>query len=279
MASNLSSLGFDVPDAAAMRELVMLAATEGEPFDVAVGRYVRWSPGAGAELWVQIDRSGAIIGFNPHLAGSPGFRVRIESWVDRPGANDLDGAATGWAIERPDADGQVGNAEGLYPFVFDSPDLRRFRGLQLPAEVDLQVAAVARELTVFTDEAALAASGSMFASRSFIPSGMFRPGGETIDPPDAYAIFTGHVLTAEERMNPQGGPFRVLRVSTLGGEMDVAADPEILTTIPTPGSIVTGSFWLSGRIAGNPPPARRETTVEPEPARRPSLLDRLRGRS
>jgi hypothetical protein len=37
-------------------------------------------------------------------------------------------------------------------------------------------------------------------------------------------------------------------VRTLGGEVDMFADPDLLTGYLTKGGIVSGSFWLSGRL-------------------------------
>jgi hypothetical protein len=45
-----------------------------------------------------------------------------------------------------------------------------------------------------------------------------------------------------------GDAFWWARVRTLGGEIEVVADPVLLTGPVTPGAVVQGSFWLSGRL-------------------------------
>lgn len=42
------------------------------------------------------------------------------------------------------------------------------------------------------------------------------------------------------------------KVRTLGGEMDVVADPQILEGFLVKDGVVSGSFWLSGRILNSP---------------------------
>ena len=118
--------------------------------------------------------------------------------------------------------------------------------------METQIAAFVHELAVFRSVAEYLASqtGEMkFAPESFIPSGLFRPGGESIDPPKAQAIFTGRILESEMRMNElTNQPFQWVLVETLGGVFDVVADPEFIEFAPPPGGILLGSFWLSGRL-------------------------------
>jgi hypothetical protein len=53
-----------------------------------------------------------------------------------------------------------------------------------------------------------------------------------------------------------GGEFVWARVRTLGGEVEVAADPAIVRGEVVAGGIVTGSFWMTGRIGSAPPDAQ-----------------------
>jgi hypothetical protein len=62
-------------------------------------------------------------------------------------------------------------------------------------------------------------------------------------------MFVGHVLAAGERINVlTGHAFYWALVETLGGAYDVMIDPELLPSVPAAGGVLSGSFWLSGRI-------------------------------
>jgi head-tail adaptor len=63
------------------------------------------------------------------------------------------------------------------------------------------------------------------------------------------ALFTGRVLDTGELTNGwSGATFLWARVRTLGGEVDVVADPEIVTGDATVGGVAQGEFWMSGRL-------------------------------
>lgn len=134
----------------------------------------------------------------------------------------------------------------------DSPDFY-LTPLHPPEIVEVQLAAFAHELKLFETEAAYQSDGEKdqprMAEESFIPAGLFKPGGSNIEPPEAYAVFTGRILETERRQNPVSGePFYWAMVKTLGGRIDVVASPELVTTPIVKGGILSGSFWLSGRI-------------------------------
>jgi hypothetical protein len=256
--SHLSDLGFTVTMEEFQR-LVMQAATEGEVLPSAHGCYVRWSPGAGIELWVQADSEKQLVGCNPHFAGAGRMRVGLIKPLGNP-ERPLDGGFYGWADPK-DAEPESGE----YPFVADAPDYdliqERFTPLRT---VEVQIAAFAHELHCFADEAAFDASQEGkpgFAAESFIPTGLFHHDIEQLEAQttreQAQALFCGHILQAEQRTNPTtGSVFHALLVRTLGGTVDVVADPALVQDRPTVGGIVHGTFWLSGRILDLPPPKK-----------------------
>src|SRR5262249_38859458 len=91
--------------------------------------------------------------------------------------------------------------------------------------------------------------GPRLAAEAFIPSGLFSPDGGARRSPEAHAVLAGHVLAAEQRTNPHSGAaFHWMHVLTLGGTLDVGADPGLAGEIPVVGGVLTGSFWLSGRL-------------------------------
>ncbi len=251
MASNLSTIGFPVASQHAYVDLTMRVAREGGSVPFPGGRYILWSPGGGAELWVRVAAGGPIEGGAvPHFAGPGRVKVSVIG-VERHREHPTDGMIRAWADpEGPDPE------SGAYPFLVDVPDFERVAGAlpELPAAAVLQVAAFARQLDCWADEDAYHEAEREkwggrpgFASESFIPSGTFVPGGG--DREVAEAIFTGEVEEAERVTNPAtGASFHRLLVKTLGGRYDVVADPTVPNGEPAAGGVVQGTFWLTGRV-------------------------------
>ena len=89
------------------------------------------------------------------------------------------------------------------------------------------------------------------ASKSFIPSGLFSPDGkrDKMSRHDRFGIFAGEIKEFELKTNELSGEkFYWFLVETLGGEVDVVADPKLIPNEPKIGGIVSGQFWLSGRL-------------------------------
>jgi hypothetical protein len=227
-------------------------AAKAEPIAAKGGSYLHWRGAAGEELWMQLDRSGDLIGMNPHFAGPSTISVGIQSRLTRKSDTPLEGAFHCWA--NPSA-GSV--TDGDYPFVFDCPDPGTYAELLLPGAANVQVAAFAHEVTLFESEAAYTASQEneslKFASKSFIPSGLFSPDSTTSDAPEAMAVFTGHVVDASVKKNSlTSRDYHWALVDTLGGRYDVVIDAALINVAPAPGSVIQGSFWLSGRLLEYP---------------------------
>jgi hypothetical protein len=211
------------------------------------GEYFHWSDPSGAEIWLQVSASNKLIGMNPHYAGRSIVPVGLTARLPAAGPSALDGSFHGWA----DPAGEVPDT-GCYPFVFDAPDYRLHEELSLPARKQVQIAAFAREIAAFETVAAYEASQTgelKYASQSFIPSGLFTPAGDSTVPPKARAIFAGHVLAADEKINVlTRRAFYWALVETVGGTYDVVIDSSLLPVVPAVGGVISGSFWLSGRI-------------------------------
>lgn len=246
MASHLSSIGMPVADQDEYLALANHAAENCVRLDADAGvYYLRWSCPGGAELWLQVNAENELVGMNPHFRGESRVRVGLTARVPRPQGSALDGAFHGWA----DPSGTAIDS-GCYPFVFDSPDFLLSDHIQPPVVVEARIVAFAHEIAFHPSEADYhnaQTSELHFGDESFIPSGLFEDGENG---PGATAIFTGHVLKTDERTNTlTGGRFRWALVRTLGGVFDVVIDPTLLDHAPEVGGILTGSFWLSGRLS------------------------------
>ena len=254
MPSQFSAIGFTVSSPEDLAALASQVAERAETIDANDGQYLKWAPPSGEQLWLQLKRSGDAMGMNPHFEGKSSIRVAVEARVSRPSQTPLDGTFVAWA--NPPAGAATG---GDYPFAFDCPDAAVHDALRLPVTLTAQVAAFAQQITVHASpeayEAAQAAQGLSFPSRSFIPSGLISPSGEPVTPPESHALIAGHVLEAAERRNAVSGePFWWALVDTIGGTFDVVIDPALLSHPVCAGQVVSGWFWLSGRLHGNAAP-------------------------
>lgn len=241
--SHMSAIGFEMTTADDFGRWQQHTARTGRVIPVQGGYYIRWEVGQGAELWAQANEARELIWLNPHFGGMAGFRIALVARLPRPDT-PLEGAFYGWV------NGTADDPEsGAFPLVFDLPDAAVHEALELPAVYEVQLAAFAHRLDAFVGEAAYltAQEGSIpYAPQSFIPTGLFVEEGQV---PPAAAVFTGHVLATNVRLNPTTQKiFYWARVATLGGEVDVVADPEVVVGRLVVGGIVSGSFWLSGRL-------------------------------
>lgn len=247
MPSHFSTIGFPAQSQVELIELAHLILGSCVSFDMETGRYLQWSSYSGAELWLQINTENSLIGMTPHFSGKSRIRVGLTERVTRFHDTGMDGMFHGWAdpvTDKPES--------GLYPFVFDMPGFQLYHHLSLPATVTTQIAAFTHEVSIFDSGEAFLASQTRepkYASQSFIPSGLISPQGKSTETPKAYAIFAGHILEVEIRTNElKGKSFWWVLVKTLGGTFDVVIHPELLSMSPKAGSVLFGSFWLSGRI-------------------------------
>jgi hypothetical protein len=248
MPSQFSSIGFTVSSGEDLAALASQVADKAERVSTGPGEYLKWAPPSGEQLWLQITHQGDAMGMNAHFAGKSSIRLGVEARVARPSHTPLDGTFLAWA--NPPAGAATG---GDYPFAFDCPDAATHLNLALPAVVTAQMAAFAQQVSLYESARAYASSpdaaGSHGASRSFIPSGLVSPAGEPVIPPESHALIAGHVIEAAPRVNAiSGTTYWWALVDTLGGTFDVVIDPALLPDQPRAGNVVSGWFWLSGRL-------------------------------
>lgn len=246
MANHFSALGFNVHSKHELGALANYALQEGAQIESLNGDYIWWSPGRGIELWFQINPQKRVMGMNPHFSHNARMTVGLTQLITRSTFNQMEGAFYGWANPQEGGDGD-------YPFVFDLPDFDLQRHLVLPAVKQVQIAAFAHELTIFANEASYTASQPQLAPQAFVPIGLVQKiDGEEIPDdarPTAMAILSGRIITSEQLKNPFTNlPFHWAKIETFGGEVDLVAASELVTTELRVGGIVHGTFWLSGRI-------------------------------
>jgi hypothetical protein len=249
-----SAIGFTVSSGEDLAALASRVAERADTIDAKAGQYLKWAPPSGEQLWLQVKHNGDAMGMNPHFEGKSSMRVAVEARIARDAHTPLDGTFLAWANP---PDGAV--AGGDYPLAFDCPDAATHDALTLPATLSVQIAAFAQHVTVYESQnaydAAQAAQGLPFPSRSFIPSGIISPSGEPVTPPESHALIAGEVIEAAERRNTVSGqPFWWALVDTVGGTFDVVIDPALLSNPVRTGNVISGWFWLSGRLQSRAAP-------------------------
>lgn len=204
---------------------------------------------SGGEIWIGLRRDknagAALTAVNPAFGGEGQARMEI--------------VGKSVAEEQKPFEVTVTASFGDIPVVFDLADPRQADLLKAGRELNLSLAAFSFEPEFFKDEKSYYAaqpSGKdaiVFASEYFIPSGMFdeKVGGAAgKDGPAAYADFAGTVLKSELRTNSTGrGRFWWALVDAYGDmTIDVVLDPSTVKQAIEPGMVISGRFWLSGRV-------------------------------
>lgn len=247
--SNLSDIGFPTSSEQDVNEMIMHVLELTTPVQTARGVYLKFTDASGAEIYLQGNFSQELIGFNPHFAGKSRRKVGLTKMIERD-SSELDGGFYAWANPQTD---EVDSGE--YPFVFDVPDFRAVGEIEFPRVCEIQLTAFAsNDFKIYESEQNYYDAQTdepKFAAKSFVPSGMFLP-DETatpIEPPRPIAIFAGEIKEFELKTNELSGEkFYSFLVETLGGEVDVAADAKLIFVEPKIGGVVSGQFWLSGRL-------------------------------
>jgi len=105
------------------------------------GLYAVYSDKSGAELWIQKDTDGYIVGANPHFTGSSSRPIQISKLHETPN-HPFDGSV----------EATSDNGEQEYPFYFDAPNFRVLSGEKETAKKNIQLAAFAHNVTFFNSE-------------------------------------------------------------------------------------------------------------------------------
>jgi hypothetical protein len=249
--SNLSDIGFPTPDEQAVNEMIMHVIEVTKPTETSRGFYLVYTDSSGAQIYLQGNFNQELIGFNPHFAGKSRRTVSLTQAVERD-SSELDGGFHAWANPPQDSD-----EAGDYPFVFDVPDFRTVEIVEFPQVAEIQLTAFAsNDFKVFETEDDYQNSQESdlkYASKMFVPSGLLafdeKDGSIDLNLVRPVGKFAGEIREFELKTNELSGEkFYWLLVETLGGEVDVVVDPKYVPDEPKIGGIVSGQFWLSGRM-------------------------------
>lgn len=233
------------------------ASREGERLPAPDGSaLVRWSlkgfrpgSGQGPEIWAQVNAAGQVVGATPFFSTGITYRISVTG-----GGEDIEEPMDGWI------DGWLEPAEddepfsGVFPLRVGLVDYtitkRRLNVFPTIQKVDL--VALAHETDLFADKAAYdARPGDTYRLpvQSFVSAAHFG-----VDEPEPFkestALASGYVSEASLLTNTvTQAPFWWIRLATQGVTLHVFADREVLGADPGAGQILSGSFWLLGRLA------------------------------
>ena len=251
--SNLSDIGFPTPDEQSVNEMIMHVLEVTEPIKTARGFYLKYTDISGAEIYLQGNLAQELIGFNPHFAGKSRRRVALNRKIERD-SSELDGGFYAWASPLIED-----FKKGAYPFVFDAPDFRTIEIEDFPAVKEIQLTAFAsNDFKIYADANefdAAQTSELKLAAKSFVPSGLFSfdEDDENVDlnVVRPIAAIAGEIKEFARKTNQLSGQdFYCFLIETAGGEIDVVADPKFVPAEPKTGGVISGQFWLSGKITG-----------------------------
>ncbi len=278
LASHFGDIGFDVPSMDRYKELILTAKRSGQPIRCPHGAYVRWVPGNGVEMWVHFTRKPGspnqleIAGAEPFFGGSSRVKFGLTQTMSKTEC-ELEGSFHGYVSPRT-SDPQ----SGWYPLLVDVSDFDLVRDrIRAPSITDLQITAFPYQVDVYVNDSTFYSSqpgevdhteqakkqkgalnlqqiadragSAKLAAESFIPSGLFNPGGTPKNPPKAEGIMAGHIEECNTLTNPfSGRQFYHMHVRTYAATVDVVCDPARLRSAPAPGNVLSGVFWFSGRL-------------------------------
>ncbi len=247
--SNLSDIGFPVQNEQDVNVLITETIKYVESIRCPRGFYLRFSDASGAEIYLQGNIEQELIGFNPHFDGKSKIKVGLMAKVERD-SSELDGGFQAWA-NPSDETAQTGE----FQFVFDVPDFRLNDGFEFPIVKEIQLTAFAsNDFKVFDNEAAFyyaQDAETQMSAKSFFSSGLFLTKDSMIPVESArpIGIISGEIKEFELKTNELSGEhFYWFLVETSGGEIDVVADINLVKDEPKTDGIVSGQFWLSGKL-------------------------------
>lgn len=262
MSSHFNCIGFPVRNIEGYWTLARRAAAEGNRIEFPDGSaLVRWAirstppPTApqpnsdhGPEVWAQIDRSGEVVGATPFFSTGTSHRLAVTGAGEDP-EEPLDGWIDGW-MEPAEEDEPFSGVFPLRVGLVDYPVVRA-KFASLPAIHRVEIVALAHEADLFPDDASYTtAPGDAYRLpiRSFVSAAHFGADDPVVFQ-ESTALISGHLGGARMLTNPVSDvPYWWLQIVTTGVTLHAFADQETLGGEPKNGQILSGSFWLLGRI-------------------------------
>ena len=248
MPNHFSTIGFDVQSKEEFVELAQLVKSKSQCIVTRQGEYFRWTGNPGEQLWLQYDSKGEFLGMNPHFNGKSSVKIELLSCHRRQCDSMLDGTFQG-GTKTP----RTLHDENVSKFLFDVPDASNYFDLDLPQIASAQIAAFAHEISNQTsgdqcNEAKLN-NELKFIYQSLEDFYALSDEAMIVDLPEAMVKLSGEVVESTELKNQiTNRPYYWALVDTIGGSYDIVIDKSLINYLPMPGHVLSGTFWLSGKI-------------------------------
>ncbi len=262
MANHFAPIGFSVNSLEDLSQLVDQLRPHAEPRPSNQGVYWVWTGGSGAQLVIQEGLGEEVVGITPCFKGDSRNTVRVEDIFHRQSDSPLEGAFAGWlspSVNDP--------FDGACQICFDVCDFYKhssFFGHQ-SLNLEVQFSAFPEEITLYPNCESFESEHSdcSLSSQGLVPLGLLGFDGSPKDEPSAQVLLNGHILKTEKRINPfSGEAFYWVLLESFGGCFDVLIDPQSCDGVPVVGGVVSGTFWVVGRVLSMEEPWPIETSTK-----------------
>lgn len=250
MPSIFDNLGFDVHSEERLHALNYLAFLNGQPYFIPDGSYNRLDMGGGIEIWGQTDPLSRLQGINVHFRSTTTQVIGLTRRFTSPD-NPLDGSFEAWINPEFDEGEGAPTFYGDYPLIFDAPCFRFYENLELPVLARIQLAAYARWVEFLEDDkegiTIPGVNNFTLSPNYFIPTGAFNEVED--DNPTPEVEFGGTILRSSLLINKgYKKQFYKVTVQTYSMDIDLFIASELINQSLMPGTVLVGSYWLTGVI-------------------------------
>jgi len=244
--SNFSNIGFKADTIDEYSDLGIKVIDTGTRKEFDGGAYAYCQDPSGAEVWLQVTSASKDIGLNPYFRGES---KRLVSLLHEVKQEDkiLGYTVKAWADPQDSSSGD----SGLYPFTFEIINGAEYTSILYPQNITIQLSAFPQGFSIYNNEEDFhSSSDGNFAVHSFVPqSSLFEDEGT--DSP--YGFLTGTNREYKKVKNEMSSNFFYsFLIDTLGGEMDVVIDANLIDEPPSVGGVIQGVFWLVGSFVDEP---------------------------
>lgn len=251
MSSHFNCIGFPVDNMDEYWTLARRVVNEGTRMPVPGGAaLVRWELPQGPQIWAQLDPEGEIAGITPFFATGAPYQIGITGIGEDP-EEPLDGWIDGW-LEPREIDEPFSGAFPLRTGLVDFA-LVRNRITTFPMLGRVDMAALASEVELYdTEDAYRSAPGEVYRP----PVESFASAAHaSIDDTPAFqeptALINGRIAGTRLLINAvTETPYWWVRVRVREVTLHAFADSATLGREPREGQILSGTFWLVGKVVG-----------------------------
>ena len=231
MPSHYSDMGFSVAGANDLKRIMKELPEAACKIETSEGYYNYCVADGCIEFWVHYNTDDEMMSLDFHYNNNHAVPVRMVRWLEY--AEQMQSSTIKVSYPRE---------ETLFPIIADVANADMHREIMRGDDLMLQVSCFAETMSL------LYASDTGYTKENcFVPAGSFEDNGTTSVP--ANAMICGTVIDHKKCQNSiDGGLYYVITIRCHDALLDVIADAEFVTKEPIKGSIVKGTFWLSGKI-------------------------------